>query len=187
MAMSSWNHSMSAFNELAIIVSLVTSTYLHFSWSCSPQNIPKWMIQWPRFCGPNSAPIDCEWLRFLSNSEVYKFVSWLFGFSGNSKKATSINHYIPLYIIGKQPQCPSGVPLKKNSSQCPNDMPQEQLGPCEKPGGMGRSLGTRQRLSGTLSCKRWLWLLFFGVFFGGWGYPMFGCGIKEHVCFYECQ
>ena len=81
------------------------------------------MIQWPRFCGPNSAPIDCEWLRFLSNSEVYKFVSWLFGFSGNSKKATSINHYIPLYIIGKQPQCPSGVPLKKTHPSVPMTCP----------------------------------------------------------------
>ena len=107
MAMSSWNHSMSAFNELAIIVSLVTSTYLHFSWSCSPQNIPKWMIQWPRFCGPNSAPIDCEWLRFLSNSEVYKFVSWLFGFQGIQRRqppSITIYHCISLENNHSVPQ-----------------------------------------------------------------------------------
>ena len=65
------------------------------------------MIQWPRFCGPNSAPIDCEWLRFLSNSEVYKFVSWLFVFQGIQRRqppSITIYHCISLENNHSVPQ-----------------------------------------------------------------------------------
>ena len=81
-------------------------------------------------------------------------------------------------VNAKHPQCPLGCPV--NLSHPQSLSPQEQLRSCEKPGGMGRSLGTRQRFSGTCASD--------GVdfcFFGGeeeWGTP---CWVRSqiHVCF----
>ena len=140
------------------------------------------MIQWPRFCGPNSAPIDCEWLRFLSNSEVYKFVSWLFVFQGIQRRqppSITIYHCISL----------------ENNHSVPQVFFEKKIIPVSQwhaPGTTrtlreawwhGKKLGNSATTFWYLELQALALASFFLCFFGGWGYPMFGYVIKEHVCF----
>lgn len=140
------------------------------------------MIQWPRFCGPNSAPIDCEWLRFLSNSEVYKFVSWLFVFQGIQRRqppsitiyhciSLENNHSVPQVFLWKKthPSVPMTCP--RNNSDLARS-----LVAWEEAWELGNDFLVPWAASVGFG-------FFFFVFFLGWGYPMFGYVIKEHVCF----
>ena len=140
------------------------------------------MIQWPRFCGPNSAPIDCEWLRFLSNSEVYKFVSWLFVFQGIQRRqppSITIYHCISLENNHSVPQV---FLWKKTHPSVPMTCPRNNSD-------LARSLVAWEEAweLGNDFLVPWAASVGFGFFFlcffWGWGYPMFGYVIKEHVCF----
>ena len=115
-------------------------------------------------------PVLVEWTSYTSKPNLgwYKSNSYLFFvpcfmFFFFFRGVIWVLHITD--VNAEHPQCPLGCPV--NLSHPRSLSPQEQLRSCEKPGGMGRSLGTRQRFSGTCASDGVDFCFFWGGRNGG--------------------